>query len=109
MKKKLLVLMSMLLAVSAIHAVPAKRGIWKTFTLKNGQAVQVQLCGDEFLHFWEDKAGNRYSYDTSDGLKPANMAQLQERSRVMRQQACPENIIKKNLLSGNAKIGRAHV
>lgn len=102
MKKKLLVLMSMLLAVSAIHAVPAKRGIWKTFTLKNGQAVQVQLCGDEFLHFWEDKAGNRYSYDTSDGLKPANMAQLQERSRVMRQQACPENIIKKNLLSGNA-------
>ena len=102
MKKKLLVLMSMLLAVSAIHAVPAKRGIWKTFTLKNGQAVQVQLCGDEFLRFWEDKAGNRYSYDTSDGLKPANMAQLQERSRVMRQQACPENIIKKNLLSGNA-------
>lgn len=77
MKKKLLVLMSMLLAVSAIHAVPAKRGIWKTFTLKNGQAVQVQLCGDEFLRFWEDKAGNRYSYDTSDGLKPANMAQLQ--------------------------------
>lgn len=51
MKKKLLVLMSMLLAVSAIHAVPAKRGIWKTFTLKNGQAVQVQLCGDEFLRF----------------------------------------------------------
>ena len=102
MKKKLLVLMSMLLAVSAIHAVPAKRGIWKTFTLKNGQAVQVQLCCDEFLRSWEDKAGNRYSYDTSDGLKPANMAQLQERSRVMRQQACPENIIKKNLLSGNA-------
>ena len=73
MKKKLLVLMSMLLAVSAIHAVPAKRGIWKTFTLKNGQAVQVQLCGDEFLHFWEDKAGNRYSYDTSDGLKPGDL------------------------------------
>lgn len=100
MKKKLLFLMSMLMVGTAIHAVPAKRGIWKTFTLKTGQTVQVQLCGDEFLHFWEDKDGNRYSYDTSDGLKPANMAQLRTRAQVMRQQACPDNIIKKSLLAG---------
>lgn len=100
MKKKLLFLMSMLMVGTAIHAVPAKRGIWKTFTLKTGQTVQVQLCGDEFLHFWEDKDGNRYSYDTSDGLKPANMAQLRARAQVMRQQACPDNIIKKSLLTG---------
>lgn len=100
MKKKLLFLMSMLMVGTAIHAVPAKRGIWKTFTLKTGQTVQVQLCGDEFLHFWEDKDGNRYSYDTSDGLKPANMAQLRTRAQVMRQQACPDNIIKKSLLTG---------
>lgn len=100
MKKKLLFLMSMLMVGTAIHAVPAKRGIWKTFTLKTGQTVQVQLCGDEFLHFWEDKDGNRYSYDTSDGLKPANMAQLRTRAQVMRQQACPDNIIKKSQLTG---------
>lgn len=100
MKKKLLFILSMLMVGTAIHAVPAKRGIWKTFTLKTGQTVQVQLCGDEFLHFWEDKDGNRYSYDTSDGLKPANMAQLRTRAQVMRQQACPDNIIKKSLLAG---------
>lgn len=100
MKKKLLFILSMLMVGTAIHAVPAKRGIWKTFTLKTGQTVQVQLCGDEFLHFWEDKDGNRYSYDTSDGLKPANMAQLRTRAQVMRQQACPDNIIRKNLLAG---------
>lgn len=100
MKKKLLFILSMLMVGTAIHAVPAKRGIWKTFTLKTGQSVQVQLCGDEFLHFWEDKDGNRYSYDTSDGLKPANMAQLRTRAQVMRQQACPDNIIKKSLLTG---------
>lgn len=100
MKKKLLFILSMLMVGTAIHAVPAKRGIWKTFTLKTGQTVQVQLCGDEFLHFWEDKDGNRYSYDTSDGLKPANMAQLRTRAQVMRQQACPDNIIKKSLLIG---------
>ena len=100
MKKKLLFILSMLKVGTAIHAVPAKRGIWKTFTLKTGQTVQVQLCGDEFLHFWEDKDGNRYSYDTSDGLKPANMAQLRTRAQVMRQQACPDNIIKKSLLTG---------
>lgn len=100
MKKKLLFILSMLMVGTAIHAVPAKRGKWKTFTLKTGQTVQVQLCGDEFLHFWEDKDGNRYSYDTSDGLKPANMAQLRTRAQVMRQQACPDNIIKKSLLTG---------
>lgn len=100
MKKKLLFILSMLMVGTAIHAAPAKRGIWKTFTLKTGQTVQVQLCGDEFLHFWEDKDGNRYSYDTSDGLKPANMAQLRTRAQVMRQQACPDNIIKKSLLTG---------
>lgn len=100
MKKKLLFILSMLMVGTAIHAVPAKRGIWKTFTLKTGQTVQVQLCGDEFLHFWEDKDGNRYSYDTSDGLKPANMAQLRTCAQVMRQQACPDNIIKKSLLTG---------
>lgn len=100
MKKKLLFILSMLMVGTAIHAVPAKRGIWKTFTLKTGQTVQVQLCGDEFLHFWEDKDGNRYFYDTSDGLKPANMAQLRTRAQVMRQQACPDNIIKKSLLTG---------
>ena len=102
MKKKLLFILSMLMVGTAIHAVPAKRGIWKTFTLKTGQTVQVQLCGDEFLHFWEDKDGNRYSYDTSDGLKPANMAQLRTRAQVMRQQACPDNIIRKNLLLAGA-------
>lgn len=48
MKKKLLFILSMLMVGTAIHAVPAKRGIWKTFTLKTGQTVQVQLCGDEF-------------------------------------------------------------
>ena len=100
MKKKLLFILSMLMVGTAIHAVPAKRGIWKTFTLKTGQTVQVQLCGDEFLHFWEDKDGNRYSYDTSDGLKPANMAQLRTRAQVMPHQPCPDNIIRKNLLAG---------
>ncbi len=41
MKKKLLFILSMLMVGTAIHAVPAKRGIWKTFTLKTGQTVQV--------------------------------------------------------------------
>lgn len=92
--------MSMVLASTALNASPVQPGIWRTFTLENGQTIQVQLMGDEFLHFWEDKDGNRYSYDTSKGLKPANMPELRDRSRVLRQEACPENIVKKYLLSG---------
>lgn len=108
MKKKLIVLMSMMLATSALYAVPAKRGIWKSVTLKSGETIELQLCGDEFLHFWEDKSGNRYAYDLSDGLKPADMPALQARSKVLRQQACPENIIRQDLLSNsNTTLSRA--
>ena len=108
MKKKLILLMSMMLAASALYAVPAKRGIWKSVTLKSGETIELQLCGDEFLHFWEDKSGNRYAYDLSDGLKPADMVALQARSKVLRQQACPEHIIRQDWLNNsNTTLSRA--
>ena len=39
-------------------AVPAKKGLWKTITLENGQEVKAQLKGDEFGHFWLSADGN---------------------------------------------------
>lgn len=59
-------------------AVPAKKGLWKTITLVNGQEVRAQLKGDEFGHFWCTVDGKRYV--AVDG-------QYQEESPAIRQKA----------------------
>lgn len=41
-------------------SVPARKGIWKKLLLDNGTVVEARLCGDELLHYWQDKNGNRY-------------------------------------------------
>lgn len=49
--KKTLLTAALTLATVATMAVPAKRGQWRTVTLSDGQAVRVELRGDEFNHY----------------------------------------------------------
>jgi len=44
----------------AAVAVPARPGIWKTLTLKDGTEVRAQLKGDEFNHSWIADDGRRF-------------------------------------------------
>ena len=54
-------MLAFLLTVSlSLFAVPAKRGMWKNVTLKNGKQVRVELVGDEHFHFFRDSLGNAY-------------------------------------------------
>ena len=51
----------MLCVVSLVAmAVPAKPGIWKTLTLKDGTEVRAQLKGDEFTHYWMTAEGHQF-------------------------------------------------
>lgn len=50
--------------VALIHAIPAKRGIWKHITLNNGTKVMAEMRGDEHGKFWIDHEGNAYMMDT---------------------------------------------
>ena len=59
MKKQITTLLLMLMA-TVVMAVPAKKGLWKTITLENGQEVKAQLKGDEFGHFWRTADGKCY-------------------------------------------------
>ena len=59
MKKQITTLLLMLMA-TVVMAVPAKKGLWKTITLENGQEVRAQLKGDEFGHYWQTADGMRY-------------------------------------------------
>ena len=76
--KKLLLTLSLILVTSVVMAVPAKKGLWKTITLVNGQEVKAQLKGDEFGHFWCTADGKRYV--AIDG-------QYQEETPAIRQKA----------------------
>ena len=58
--KKTLLTAALTLATVATMAVPAKRGQWRTVTLSDGQAVRVELRGDEFNHYWQAADGTRY-------------------------------------------------
>lgn len=76
--KKLLSTLSLLLVTLTVLAVPAKKGLWKSITLNNGQVVKAQLKGDEFGHFWRTADGKHYV--AVDG-------QYQEETPAIRQKA----------------------
>ena len=57
MKRKLISFIMLALATVSLYAIPAKPGIWKTLKQANGQTIEVQLRGDEFMKFWQDKDG----------------------------------------------------
>ena len=42
--RKVLLTLSLMLVTIAVMAVPAKKGIWKTITIENGQVVKAQVC-----------------------------------------------------------------
>jgi len=58
MKKRLLITMTALMLVAVtMMAVPAKPGLKKKVTLKNGTTVELSLKGDEHFSYYTDAAG----------------------------------------------------
>ncbi len=55
--KKLLITVVMSVCVMAVSAIPARRGIWRTVTLGDGTQLQVELRGNEYMHFWQTSDG----------------------------------------------------
>ena len=49
--------MVMSVCVMAVSAIPARRGIWRTVTLGDGTQLQVELRGNEYMHFWQASDG----------------------------------------------------
>lgn len=84
MRRRLISMLLMLGTAMATWAIPAQPGLWKKLKLANGQTIEVQLRGDEFMKFWQDKAGTNYTM-SDKGLIHANMEQLQQRCKELRQ------------------------
>ena len=85
--KKILFTLSLLVITTAMMAVPAKRGQWKTLKLQDGTEVRAMLVGDEYGHFWRAADGQTYvkqagtSYYTTVDVK-----QVAAKAKVRRRQ-----------------------
>ena len=93
MKRTLFLLAVLFTAALSIHAVPAKRGVWRTITLADGTSVKVEQVGDEHFHCLQAADGTRYRYDSNTGTycvftaTEQQQAQTSARARRMRSQA----------------------
>lgn len=56
-RKRIATLFMLCIIASTSFAVPAYRG-WQTKTQPDGTTIEVQLTGDEFHHYWQDRSGN---------------------------------------------------
>ena len=61
MKKQLLSTITLFVMCLAVMAVPAKKGVYKTLKLSNGQEVRGMLVGDEHGHYWKGDDGKAYT------------------------------------------------
>lgn len=110
MKKQITTLLLMLMA-TVVMAVPAKKGLWKTITLENGQEVKAQLKGDEFGHFWRTADGKCYvAVDgqfqemTSDAVQSAAQRRAKaQQHRVARQPQKAANGVRRTSFEGKKR------
>ena len=71
MKRQILIFLGIVVFMTT-WSVPARRGQWRVIHLADGSSVSVTLCGDEFMHWWQDSLGNRYEkceIQNADGEK----------------------------------------
>lgn len=89
MKKLLLTAFAFVLTVSTVMAVPAKRGIKKTLTLKDGTRVEATLTGDEHVNYYKtadgralQRRGEVYQYVNLDSLVQLHSERLTARNKA---------------------------
>ena len=64
MKTKIyLIVFCLFMGTLLAGAIPAKRGLWQKVRLADGTEVNVQLMGDENLHYYVDAGGILYRPD----------------------------------------------
>ncbi len=85
--KKLLISTILAMCLLTVSAIPAMRGIWRTVTLDDGTLVQVELRGNEYMHFWQAKDGRCFILSENGAYVPVekdallNMA-MQNKARM---------------------------
>ena len=58
--KRLFFALVLYVVTVGMHAIPAKPGLWRVLTLKDGTEVRAQLTGYEFCHYWRTDDGRNF-------------------------------------------------
>lgn len=86
MRKRLsLTTLATLMAVITIFAVPAKPGLKKKVTLRNGSTVELTLKGDEHFSYYTDAEGNAYKLKDRELIR-LTAEEVSEQWTAMRQE-----------------------
>lgn len=94
--RKTILILSLLMAVMTVMAVPAKRGIWKTLKLTDGTEVRAQLMGDEHVHFYVSDDGTKYMASGDDVFAPVDDARI---ARIAMERRAPMRSAKRRMKS----------
>ncbi len=100
--KKYIMIITMLWITLAAMSIPAKRGVWKILTLKDGSEVKAWLVGDEYCHYWRTADGTAY-LKRGDHYVTADAEVLKEK-RQQRMQAANSRRVQRL----NRAIGEFH-
>jgi len=88
MKSRLIISVALLLSATSLLAVPAYRG-WQTKTQPDGTTIEVRLNGDEYYHFYTNRAGEVVRENT-DGYWQVAEEQPTPQSIAARRKASPK-------------------
>lgn len=88
--KKIQATLLLLLFALCVNAIPAKKGIWKTLSY-NGVSVEAQLVGDEHMHYWLTRDGQRLAEDRGVFV-PANVEKLSAYAAERRAKAAQRRV-----------------
>ncbi len=104
MKRTILLLIPMLLMSIMALAIPAKRGLTRTITLKDGSTMQARLVGDEYGHFWLANNGSAYiQVSDQEYFTKIDAETVKQQAQARRSAA---NVSRAQRLSGLKKHGR---
>lgn len=98
MKSRLIILVALLLSATSLFAVPAYRG-WQTKTQPDGTTIQVRLNGDEFYHFYTNRAGDIVR-ENADGYWQVVENQPSQQTIAARRKASPKRQSRPNRVGG---------
>ena len=108
MKRSLIIIVLMILGLGTAFAVPAKRGIKKTLTLKDGKHVEATLMGDEYVHYYQTQdervlqyIDGNYQYVNRDSLLSRHEQLLNEHNRMRKQRRAA--VPRKNIYKGQRR------
>lgn len=82
--KKLFICSVLLSLALGVSAVPAKRGLWKTLRLADGQEVRAQLAGDDIVHYYQSESGECYVADANGVFNKVDRAVLAAHAKARR-------------------------